>query len=96
MLVIRFDFACVFFVLPFFSHFFAILSQAVGYSCLPTAKDEEGFVTLISSKKESEMKSIGEAKIEDAIHRIMGNNAALKVKVDAIRHMPHDKYVVSP
>ena len=63
----------------------------MGYSCLPTSKDEEGYVTLVVNKTEEEMRGVGKSKIEEAIHKIMGSNQALTVKVDEMRYVPDNK-----
>ena len=68
-----------------------ICNQAVGYSCLPNAKDEEGFVSLVINKTEEEMRQVGKKKIEEAIHKIMGSAQALSVKVDEMRYVPDNK-----
>ena len=47
------------------------------------------------NKTEEDMRKVGEIKIEEAIHKIMGSNQALKVKVDEIRYVPDNKYVHS-
>jgi len=54
-------------------------------------KDEQGFISLICNKKDSEMRSAGEAKISSAIHKILGANASLTVKIDSIRPLPDNK-----
>ena len=60
---------------------------------MPTAKDEKGFVALCLNKKESEIRQLGETKIEEGLHKLLGGNQAIKVKVDAIRQLADDKYV---
>lgn len=69
--------------------------KAVGYSLLPTHKDEKGLVSLVCGKKEDEMRQVGDVKIAEAIHKILGGNAALKVKVQSISSLPNDKCEVT-
>lgn len=54
-------------------------------------KDSDGFVSIVCNKKESEMRNAGEANVSSVIHKILGANASLSVKIDSIRPLPDDK-----
>uniref|UniRef100_H2ZJL9 Uncharacterized protein n=1 Tax=Ciona savignyi TaxID=51511 RepID=H2ZJL9_CIOSA len=65
--------------------------KAVGFSCLPSAKDEDGLISLVCGKEEKEMLQIGKEKISGAIHKIIGGSPTISVQIDSIRSIPQDK-----
>nr|XP_002127610.1 nucleoporin p54-like isoform X2 [Ciona intestinalis] len=65
--------------------------KAVGYSCLPSAKDEDGLISLVCGKKEKEMQEVGKEKIREAIHKILGSNQSISVQIDSMREIPDNK-----
>uniref|UniRef100_H2ZJM0 Nucleoporin Nup54 alpha-helical domain-containing protein n=1 Tax=Ciona savignyi TaxID=51511 RepID=H2ZJM0_CIOSA len=54
--------------------------KAVGFSCLPSAKDEDGLISLVCGKEEKEMLQIGKEKISGAIHKIIGGSPTISVQ----------------
>lgn len=64
--------------------------QAVGYSCIPVSKDENGFVVLVLSKKEADVRAQQQQLVE-SIHKILGNNQTLTVNVDSVKALPSDQ-----
>ncbi|XP_039256690.1 nuclear pore complex protein Nup54-like [Styela clava] len=65
--------------------------KAVGYSCLPKTKDDEGLLAIVVNKKESEITSVGNDKISSVIHGILESKPNLSVKVDSVRSLPGDR-----
>ena len=64
--------------------------QSIGYSCLPTAKDSDGFVSLDLSHKENYVKD-NQQQFVEAIHKLLGSKPTLSVCVDGVRCLPGDK-----
>ena len=62
----------------------------MGYSCLPSAKDEDGFVSLDFKHSESYVKTNQQALVEH-LTKIFGNKPGLSVCVDGVRALPGDK-----
>jgi nuclear pore complex protein Nup54 len=64
--------------------------QAVGYSCLPASRNEDGLVGIYFKKKYSEVSS-NQQQIVDSFHKIMGSKQTLSVCVDGLKPLPDDK-----
>lgn len=64
--------------------------QAVGYSCVPGVKDEDGLVALALNKKEADVRSQQQQLVE-SLHRVLGGNQTLTVNVEGVRALPDDQ-----
>uniref|UniRef100_A0A8D3A3J3 Nucleoporin p54 n=1 Tax=Scophthalmus maximus TaxID=52904 RepID=A0A8D3A3J3_SCOMX len=64
--------------------------KAVGYSCVPVSKDEDGLVVLILCKKEADVRAQQQHLVE-SLHRVLGNNQTLTVNVDGVKALPNDQ-----
>ncbi|XP_011602905.1 nucleoporin p54 isoform X2 [Takifugu rubripes] len=64
--------------------------KAVGYSCVPVTKDEDGLVVLVLNKKEADVRAQQQQLVE-SIHKILGNNQTLAVNVDGVKPLPNDQ-----
>ncbi|ETE63382.1 Nucleoporin p54, partial [Ophiophagus hannah] len=66
--------------------------KAVGYSCMPNNKDEDGLVALVFNKKETEIRGQQQQLVE-SLHKILGSNQTLSVNVEGVKTMPDDQRV---
>ncbi|XP_059403089.1 nucleoporin p54 isoform X1 [Carassius carassius] len=64
--------------------------KAVGYSCVPDVKDEDGLVALALNKKEVDVRSQQQQLVE-SLHRVLGGNPTLSVNVEGVRALPDDQ-----
>lgn len=64
--------------------------KAVGYSCLPNSKPEDGLITLTIGKKESEVRSQQQQLVE-GLHRLFGSRPTISVFVEAVKSVPEDR-----
>ncbi|KAM6975371.1 nucleoporin p54 isoform 3-T3 [Tautogolabrus adspersus] len=64
--------------------------KAVGYSCSPVSKDEDGFVVLVLNKKEADVRALQQQLVE-SLHKILGNNQSLTVNVDGVKALSSDQ-----
>ncbi|KAM9306715.1 nucleoporin p54 [Pholidichthys leucotaenia] len=64
--------------------------KAVGYSCVPMSKDEDGFVVLILNKKEADVRAQQQQLVE-SMHKILGSNQTLTVNVEGVKSLPNDQ-----
>ncbi|XP_051734694.1 nucleoporin p54 isoform X2 [Ctenopharyngodon idella] len=64
--------------------------KAVGYSCVPGVKDEDGLVALALNKKEADVRSQQQQLVE-SLHRVLGGNQTLTVNVEGVRALPDDQ-----
>ncbi|KAK2819288.1 hypothetical protein Q5P01_024849 [Channa striata] len=64
--------------------------KAVGYSCVPMCKDEDGFVVLVLNKKEAEVRAQQQQLVE-SLHKILGSHQTLTVNVDGVKSLPDDQ-----
>uniref|UniRef100_A0A8C7XPR1 54 kDa nucleoporin n=1 Tax=Oryzias sinensis TaxID=183150 RepID=A0A8C7XPR1_9TELE len=64
--------------------------KAVGYSCIPVSKDEDGLVVLILNKKESDVRAQQQQLVE-TLHKILGSNQTLSVNVEGVKSLPNDQ-----
>ncbi|XP_076014569.1 nucleoporin p54 isoform X2 [Genypterus blacodes] len=64
--------------------------KALGYSCVPISKDEDGFVVLVLHKKEAEVRAQQQHLVE-SLHKVLGSNQTLTVNVDGVKSLPNDQ-----
>lgn len=64
--------------------------KAVGYSCIPNNKDEDGLLVLLFNKKEADIRCQQQQLVE-SLHRVLGGNQTLCVNVDGVKAMPDDQ-----
>ncbi|XP_069026162.1 nucleoporin p54 isoform X4 [Embiotoca jacksoni] len=64
--------------------------KAVGYSCVPMSKDEDGLVVLVLIKKEAEVRAQQQHLVE-SLHKVLGSNQTLTVNVDGVKALPNDQ-----
>ncbi|KAM9735156.1 nucleoporin p54 isoform 4-T4 [Menidia menidia] len=64
--------------------------KAVGYSCVPVSKDEDGLVVLVLNKKEAEVRAQQQQLVE-SLHKVLGNNQTLSVNVEGVKSLPSDQ-----
>ncbi|KAM8743030.1 nucleoporin p54 isoform 6-T6 [Acanthopagrus schlegelii] len=64
--------------------------KAVGYSCVPVSKDEDGLVVLLLNKKEADVRAQQQQLVE-SLHKILGSNQTLTVNVDGVKALPNDQ-----
>ncbi|KAL2780475.1 nucleoporin p54 isoform 2 [Daubentonia madagascariensis] len=64
--------------------------KAVGYSCMPSNKDEDGLVVLVFNKKETDIRSQQQQLVE-SLHKVLGGNQTLTVNIEGIKTLPDDQ-----
>ncbi|XP_051532927.1 nucleoporin p54-like isoform X1 [Myxocyprinus asiaticus] len=64
--------------------------KAVGYSCVPAVRDEDGLVALALNKKEADVRSQQQQLVE-SLHKVLGGNQTLTVNVEGVRALPDDQ-----
>lgn len=64
--------------------------KAVGYSCIPQSKNEDGLVSLIFSRKQNEVCD-NQQLIVDALHRILGSKPNIMVCVEGVKPLADDR-----
>lgn len=64
--------------------------KAVGYSCVPVSKDEDGLVVLVLNKKEADLRAQQQQLVE-SLHKVLGSNQTLTVNVDGVKALPNDQ-----
>jgi len=64
--------------------------KTIGYSCLPSAKDSDGFVSFDLKHKEDYVKT-NQQQFVESISKIMGNKPTFSVCVDGLRSLPGDR-----
>ncbi|XP_029940173.1 nucleoporin p54 isoform X1 [Salarias fasciatus] len=64
--------------------------KAVGYSCVPVSKDEDGLVVLVLNKKEAEVRAQQQQLVE-SLHKVLGSNQTLTVNVDGVKSLLSDQ-----
>lgn len=67
-----------------------LFPQAVGYSCVPVSKDEDGLVVLVLNKKEADVRAQQQQLVE-SLHKILGSNQTLSVNVEGVKALPNDQ-----
>uniref|UniRef100_A0A8C9SDU0 54 kDa nucleoporin n=1 Tax=Scleropages formosus TaxID=113540 RepID=A0A8C9SDU0_SCLFO len=64
--------------------------KAVGYSCIPGSKDEDGLVVLALNKKEADVRSQQQQLVE-SLHKVLGGQQTLTVNVEGVKALPDDQ-----
>ncbi|XP_051906613.1 nucleoporin p54 isoform X3 [Hippocampus zosterae] len=64
--------------------------KAVGYSCVPISKDEDGLVVLVLNKKEADVR-VQQQLLVESLHKVLGSNQTLSVNVDGVKSLPSDQ-----
>ncbi|XP_008422001.1 nucleoporin p54 isoform X2 [Poecilia reticulata] len=64
--------------------------KAVGYSCVPVSKDEDGLVVLVLNKKEPDTRAQQQQLVE-SLHKVLGSNQILTVNVEGVKALPNDQ-----
>ncbi|KAM3600340.1 uncharacterized protein V6R79_021718 [Siganus canaliculatus] len=64
--------------------------KAVGYSCVPVSKDEDGLVVLVLNKKEADVRAQQQQLVE-SLHKVLGSNQTLTVNVDGVKALPSEQ-----
>ncbi|XP_059214332.1 nucleoporin p54 [Centropristis striata] len=64
--------------------------KAVGYSCVPLSKDEDGLVVLLLNKREADVRAQQQQLVE-SLHKVLGSNQTLTVNVDGVKALPNDQ-----
>ncbi|XP_072570737.1 nucleoporin p54 isoform X3 [Paramormyrops kingsleyae] len=64
--------------------------KAVGYSCIPGSKDEDGLVVLALNKKEEDVRSQQQQLVE-SLHKVLGGNQTLTVNIEGVKALPDDQ-----
>ncbi|CAL1567651.1 unnamed protein product [Knipowitschia caucasica] len=68
--------------------------KAVGYSCIPVTKDEDGLVALVLNKKEQDVRAQQQQFVE-SLQKVLGNNQMLSVNVEGVKSLPDDQTEVT-
>ncbi|XP_075058812.1 nucleoporin p54 isoform X2 [Mixophyes fleayi] len=63
--------------------------KAVGFSCIPSNKDEDGLVELVFNKKETDIRAQQQQLVE-SLHKVLGGHQTLTVNVEGVKTMPDD------
>uniref|UniRef100_A0A8C5ECL6 54 kDa nucleoporin n=2 Tax=Gouania willdenowi TaxID=441366 RepID=A0A8C5ECL6_GOUWI len=64
--------------------------KAVGYSCVPMSKDEDGLVVLVLNKKEADVR-LQQQQLVESLHKILGSNQTLHVNVEGVKSLLSDQ-----
>ncbi|KAM4719970.1 nucleoporin p54 isoform 3-T3 [Anableps anableps] len=64
--------------------------KAVGYSCVPVSKDEDGLVVLVLNKKEPDVRAQQQQLVE-SLHKVLASNQTLTVNVEGVKALPNDQ-----
>ncbi|XP_067894705.1 nucleoporin p54 isoform X3 [Heterodontus francisci] len=64
--------------------------KTVGFSCIPSNKDEDGLVALAFNKKEADIRNQQQLLVE-SLHKILGGLQQIMVNVEGIRALPDDQ-----
>ncbi|XP_054908549.1 nucleoporin p54 isoform X2 [Poeciliopsis prolifica] len=64
--------------------------KAVGYSCVPVSKDEDGLVVLVLNKKEPDVRAQQQQLVE-SLHKVLGSNQTISVNVEGVKALPNDQ-----
>ncbi|XP_072405722.1 nucleoporin p54 isoform X2 [Chiloscyllium punctatum] len=64
--------------------------KTVGFSCIPSNKDEDGLVALAFNKKEADIRNQQQLIVE-SLHKILGGLPQIMVNVEGIRALPDDQ-----
>ncbi|XP_075716851.1 nucleoporin p54 isoform X2 [Rhinoderma darwinii] len=64
--------------------------KAVGFSCIPGNKDEDGLVELVFNKKEADIRALQQQLVE-SLHKVLGGHQTLAVNVEGVKALPDDQ-----
>uniref|UniRef100_UPI00398F4961 nucleoporin p54 isoform X1 n=1 Tax=Pristiophorus japonicus TaxID=55135 RepID=UPI00398F4961 len=64
--------------------------KTVGFSCIPSNKDEDGLVALAFNKKEADIRNQQQLLVE-SLHKILGGLQQIMVNVEGVRALPDDQ-----
>ncbi|CAL8278707.1 unnamed protein product [Merluccius merluccius] len=64
--------------------------KAVGYSCIPGNKDEDGLVALCLNKREADVRAQQQPLVE-SLFKLLGSNQMLSVNVEGVKALPDDQ-----
>ncbi|XP_059905730.1 nucleoporin p54 isoform X1 [Gadus macrocephalus] len=64
--------------------------KAVGYSCIPGNKDEDGLVALCLNKREADVRAQQQHLVE-SLFKLLGSNQSLSVNVEGVKALPDDQ-----
>ncbi|XP_031433260.1 nucleoporin p54 isoform X2 [Clupea harengus] len=64
--------------------------KAVGYSCTPGSKDEDGLLVLVLNKKEADVRALQQQLVE-TLHKVLGGHQNLSVNVEGVKTLPDDQ-----
>ncbi|KAG7257448.1 hypothetical protein CRUP_007752 [Coryphaenoides rupestris] len=64
--------------------------KAVGYSCIPGNKDEDGLVALCLNRREEEVRAQQQPLVE-SLFKLLGSNPMLSVNVEGVKALPDDQ-----
>ncbi|KAL2099689.1 hypothetical protein ACEWY4_004083 [Coilia grayii] len=64
--------------------------KAVGYSCTPGSKDEDGLLVLVLNRKEADVRTQQQQLVE-SLHKVLGGNQNLSVNVEGVKTLPDDQ-----
>ena len=67
--------------------------QAIGYSAIPTGRNEEGLVALVLKKKQEEVMAAQQQVVDTITTKILGK-PNLSVCVEGVRPVPEDRWVL--
>ena len=67
-----------------------VCPQAVGYSCTPGSKDEDGLLVLVLNKKEADVRALQQQLVE-TLHKVLGGHQNLSVNVEGVKTLPDDQ-----
>ncbi|CAG2252553.1 NUP54 [Mytilus edulis] len=70
--------------------FYSSNGFAVGYNRLPRSRNEDGLVSIVIKKKESDV-TAQQQQVVDQLFKILGNKPHLSVCVEGIKTLPDDK-----
>uniref|UniRef100_T1J213 Nucleoporin Nup54 alpha-helical domain-containing protein n=1 Tax=Strigamia maritima TaxID=126957 RepID=T1J213_STRMM len=65
--------------------------KAIGYSCIPTAKNKDGLVALPIARKVSDVMA-QQQQLVDSLHRILGSRPTLSVCVEGVKPVSENNY----
>lgn len=68
--------------------------KAVGYSCLPSSRNEDGFVSLLFNRKEVDIRT-QQPQVVEGLHRVFGSRPTLSVCVEGVKPAPDNKSEVT-
>ncbi|KAM4050023.1 nucleoporin p54 isoform 2-T2 [Anomaloglossus baeobatrachus] len=64
--------------------------KAIGFSCIPNHKDEDGLVELVFNKKEADIRAQQQQLVE-SLHKVLGGHQTLTVNVEGVKARPDDQ-----